>query len=159
MSEATDEHGRRRMSVRSEHDRECELLLCCARTKASAQIAARLRELASSGEVNWDYLFQLARRHAVIPLLYRQLAREGADLIPPSCLAKLKLQYQQNYARNIILTDELCRLVDLFKEAGIAAIPYKGPALAQFAYGDPGLRRFVDLDVIIKKSDVPRARD
>ena len=147
------------MSLRSEHDRERELLLCCARTKASPQIAAKLRELASSWEVDWVYLFQLARRHAVIPLLYRQLASEGADLIPSSFLAKLKLQYQENYARNIILTDELCRLIDIFKEAGIEAIPYKGPALAVFAYGDLGLRRFVDLDVIVKKSDVPRARD
>lgn len=153
------------MSVRSEHDRERELLLCCARTKASPQVVARLRELAGStasttaANVDWDYVFNLGRRHAVIPLLYRQLAREGADLIPPSFLAKLKLQYQENYARNIILTDELCRVIHIFKEAGIEAIPYKGPALALFAYGDLGLRRFVDLDVIVKKSDVPRARD
>ena len=147
------------MSLRGEPDRERELLLCCARTKTSPQIARRIRALATDNELDWEYLFQLARRHAVIPLLYRQLAREGADLIPPSFLAKLKLQYQENYARNIILSDELCRLIDIFKEAGIEAIPYKGPALALFAYGDLGLRRFVDLDLIIKKSDVPRARD
>ena len=152
------------MSLRSEHDRERELLLCCARTKASPQVAVRLRERelaggAGSAEVDWQYLFQLARRHAVIPLLYQQLAREAADLIPPSFLAKLKTQYQENYARNIILADELCRLIDIFNEHGIDAIPYKGPALALFAYGDLGLRRFVDLDLIVKKSDVRRARD
>jgi hypothetical protein len=147
------------MSVRRQHELERELLLCCARTKASRQVAARLRELAASVEVDWDYLLQLARRHALIPLLYLNLEREGADLVPPPFLAKLKIQYQQNYARNIILTDELCRLIGIFKEAGIDAIPYKGPALALFAYGDLGLRRFVDLDVIVKKSDVPRARD
>ena len=142
-----------------ERERERELLLCCARTEVSAPVAARLRELAGSSEVEWDYLFNLARRHAVIPLLYLQLAHEGADLVPRAFLAKLKRQYQENYARNIILTDELCRLIELFRENGIDAIPYKGPALALFAYGDLGLRRFVDLDVIVKKSDVPRARD
>ena len=157
------------MSLRSEHDRERELLLCCARTNASSQVVARLRELAGgagskeepagSAEVDWEYLFQLARRHALIPLLYLQLSREGADLIPSSFLAKLKTQYEENYARNIILTDELCRLLDIFNERGVEAIPYKGPALALFAYGDLGLRRFVDLDVIVKKSDVPHARD
>jgi Uncharacterised nucleotidyltransferase len=153
------------MSFRSQHDRERELLLCCARTKASPEIAARLRELAGStasfgsADVDWDYLFNLARRHAVIPLLYLQLSREAADLIPPSFLTKLKTQYQENYARNIILADELCRLIDIFKQDGIDAIPYKGPALAVFAYGDLGLRRFVDLDLIVRKSDVPRARD
>jgi len=147
------------MVVRKQHDREHELLLCCARTKASAEIAARLRELAGAADVDWEYLFQLARRHALIPLLYVNLAREGADSIPVSVLAKLKLHYQENYARNVILSNELCRLIELLKAAGIDAIPYKGPALALFAYGDLGLRRFVDLDVIVKKSDVPRARD
>ena len=110
------------MSVRRQHDLERELLLCCARTKASPEVAARLRELAASVEVEWEYLLQLARRHALIPLLYLNLEREGADLVPPPFFAKLKTQYQQNYARNIILTDELCRLIDIFKEAEIDAI-------------------------------------
>lgn len=138
---------------------ENELLLCCARTEASPAIIQRIRELAASTDLDWEYLFRLARRHAVIPLLYLQLARESADLIPSSTLAKLKLLYQENHARNIILTGELCRLTKLFSDTGIDAIPFKGPALALFAYGNLALRRFVDLDVIVKKSDVLRARD
>lgn len=137
---------------------ENELLLCCARMETSPGIAARIRELAAQN-IDWEYVLQLARRHAVIPLLYLQLAREGADLVPPSYLTKLKLLFQENSARNTILTAELCRLIDLFANDGIDAIPYKGPALAQFAYGNLALRRFVDLDVIVRKQDVPRARD
>jgi hypothetical protein len=140
-------------------ERERELLLCCARTEASPVVAARIRELAASTDLDWEYLFQLARRHALIPLLYRQLSREGADLIPSFFLAQLKLQHQQNSARNTILTAELCRLVELFQQHDIETIPYKGPVLAQFAYGDLALRRFVDLDVIVRKHDVPVARD
>jgi hypothetical protein len=147
------------MTDGSKHDGERELLLCCARTEASCDITARIRELAASPAFDWDYIFQLARRHAVIPLLYLQLSRESADLVPPSVLAKLKLQYHENNARNIILTAELCRLIQLLAKEGIEAIPYKGPALALFAYDNLVLRRFVDLDVIVKKSDVPRARD
>ena len=137
---------------------EDELLLCCARTEASPELAARIRVLAASG-IDWDYLALLARRHAIIPVLYRQLAHHASDLVPNANLAKLKLQYQENSARNIILADELCRLINLFRNAGIETIPYKGPALALFAYGDLALRRFVDLDVIVRKSDVLRARD
>ena len=143
----------------SEHAFENQLLVCCARTEASPDVAAKIRALAAS-DVDWNYLALLARRHAVIPLLYPQLARESVShLIPPSDLARLKLQYQENHARNIILTEELCRLIKLFRDAGIETIPYKGPVLALFAYGDLALRRFVDLDVIVRKSDVPRARD
>lgn len=138
---------------------ENELLLCCARTEASPEIRARIRGLITSDDFKWEYLFQLARRHAVIPLLYLQLARAAADSIRGSDLANLKLEYQQNHARNVILSEELCRLIKLFREAGIETIPYKGPVLALFAYGDLALRRFVDLDVIVRKSDVPRARD
>jgi hypothetical protein len=137
---------------------EKELLLCCARTEVSPPVVERIRELASA-EVDWDYLFQLARRHAVIPLLYLQLVRYADQFIPPSNLAKLKLHYQENSARNTVLAAELCRVITLFAKAGIETIPYKGPALALFAYGNLALRRFVDLDVIVRKSDVLRARD
>lgn len=137
---------------------ENKLLLCCARTDASVEIAEQIRKRAAA-EVDWNYLARLARRHSIIPLLYRQLERHASQLVPPAELAKLKLEYQQNAARNIILTNELCRVIALFREAGIETIPYKGPVLALFAYGDLALRRFVDLDVIVKKSDVPRARD
>lgn len=142
----------------NKHDRERELLLCCARTEAPPEVAEQIRVLAASG-VDWSYLAALARRHSIIPLLYRQLERHASQLVPPTQLANLKLQYQENFARNIILTAELTRLIDLFKEQGIETIPYKGPALALFAYGDLALRRFVDLDVIVRKSDVLRARD
>jgi Uncharacterised nucleotidyltransferase len=119
-------------------------------------VAPRLRELAARGEVDWEYLFQLARRHSVVPLVYLQLDHA---LVPSEVLAKFKQQYIENSARNTILTAELCRLINLFSDEGIEAIAYKGPVLALFAYGDIALRRFVDLDVIVKKSDVLKARE
>jgi hypothetical protein len=121
-----------------------DLLLCCART--------------SVGDVDWEYLFQLARRHSIVPLVYVQL-QQNSDLVPQHFLSKLKKHYIENSARNTLLTAELCRLINLFRDEGIETIPYKGPVLALFAYGDIALRRFVDLDVIVKKSDVLKARD
>jgi hypothetical protein len=137
---------------------ENELLLCCARTHASPELVTKIRKFADS-EVDWNYLLLLARRHAIIPLLYRHLERQASELVPSPVLAQLKLQHQQNSARNTILAAELCRIIDLFNEHDIETIPYKGPALALFAYGDLALRRFVDLDVIIKKQNVAVARD
>lgn len=144
---------------------EDELLLCCARTEASPEVAARIRTLAqpnasaASSGVEWNYLALLAKRHSIIPLLYRQLERHASESVPPAQFANLKLQYQENSARNLILTAELCSVIETLAKAGIETIPYKGPALAVFAYGDLALRRFVDLDVIVKKSDVLRARE
>jgi hypothetical protein len=135
-----------------------ELLLCCARTTVAPQVVARLRELAAT-DLDWEYLFLLARRHAVVPLLYVQLEKHASDLVPREFLRKLKQQYLENAARNTVLTAELCRLIGLFAATGIEAIPYKGPALASFAYDNLALRRFVDLDVIVRKSDVLKARE
>lgn len=129
------------------------LLLCCARTT----VAPQLRELAATN-IDWDYLFLLARRHAVVPLLYLQLEQHASDLVPHETLRKLKQHYLENSARNTLLTAELCRLITLFGGAGIDAIPYKGPLLSLFAYDDLALRRFVDLDVIVRKHDVLNAR-
>ncbi len=137
---------------------EDELLLCCARTEAAPRVAERLRELAAT-EIDWNYLFLIARRHSVVPLLYMQLERHASDLVPSENLQFLKQQYFENLARNTLLTAELCRLITLFADSGIEAIPYKGPVLAKFAYGNLALRRFVDLDVIVKKTDVLKARE
>lgn len=137
---------------------EHELLLCCARTDASDRVAARIREIAVA-KVDWEYLFLLARRHSIVPLLYRQLDQHASDLVPTEYLSQLKKHYLENVARNTVLTAELCSLITCFASSGIDAIPYKGPVLAQFAYGDLALRRFVDLDVIVKKSDVLKARE
>jgi hypothetical protein len=125
---------------------------------ASEQITARLREIAAT-KIDWEYLFLLARRHSILPLVYLQLDRHAADLVPSEHLAELKKHYLENVARNTVLTAELCRLINRFAETSIDAIPYKGPVLALFAYGNVAFRRFVDLDVIVKKSDVLKARE
>ncbi len=137
---------------------EHELLLHCARTTATHHVAARIRELAAT-DIDWQYFFLLARRHSIVPLVYLQLDRCASDLVPSEHLSLLKKHYFENVARNAVLTAELCRLIARFGASGIDAIAYKGPVLALFAYGNVGLRRFVDLDVIVKKSDVLKARE
>jgi hypothetical protein len=47
----------------------------------------------------------------------------------------------------------------VLEAAGIPALPYKGPALAQSLYGDVALREFADLDLLLRADDVLRAHD
>jgi hypothetical protein len=137
---------------------EHELLLCCARTSVRGPITERLRSLLSA-DIDWNYFHKLARRHSLAPLAYVQLDRSASDLVPHDALRGLKRDYRENAARNIVLTDELCHLIKLLAASGIEAIPYKGPLLALFAYGDLTLRRFVDLDIMVRKDDVLGARE
>jgi len=139
---------------------EDELVLLCARTKIDAEMSARIKAITSSpDEVDWDYVYRLARRHSVLPLIYSQLSTTAAANVPQDQLARLKQNYQDNVARNLLLTAELCRILQTFEAAGIEAVPYKGPALAAYAYGNLSLRRFVDLDILVRKADALRAKE
>ena len=137
---------------------EHELLLCCARTRASETVAQRLQSLVQAN-VDWDYLFQLARRHSVVPLVYTQLRTHAVDLVPDSHLNRFKLNYEENLARNLVLTSELARVIKALSDAGVTAVPFKGPVLALFAYDDLALRRFTDLDVIVRKQDFFKSKE
>jgi hypothetical protein len=136
---------------------EDKLILLCARTKVDAETSERIKVIAGSPDkLDWDYIYQMARRHSVLPLIYAQLGT-AAENVPSHQLARFKKNYQDNAARNLWLTAELCRILQSFEAVGIEAVPHKGPALAVYAYGNPALRRFVDLDILVRKADTLRA--
>jgi hypothetical protein len=137
---------------------EHELLLCCVGPVDSRELANRVRHLASN-DLDWDYLFRLARRHAVVSLVFNRLQLSAADVVPANHLLKFRQYFQENAARNVLLTAELCRLIRVLADLGIEAIPYKGPALAEFAYGNQAFRRYVDLDLMVRKDDASKAMD
>lgn len=139
---------------RAEH----ELLLWSVQPDHDCEVVDRIRALAEGG-IDWDYLYLLARRHSVLPLLYFQLQQTAGDLVAADHLQRLQKYYLENSARNVLLTAELTRLIKLLGAVGVEAISYKGPSLALYAYGDVGLRRFVDLDIMVRKEDVTRAID
>ncbi len=132
---------------------EHELLLCCAHARKDASRTVRIKALLA-GEIDWNYLYNLAKRHSILQLFYWQLKESAPETASPEHLRRFKDNYRDNAARNIFLTGELVRLLKNFAAGGIEAVPYKGPALALAAYGNLSLRRFVDLDVMVRKCDV-----
>lgn len=135
---------------------EIELLLGCARKHVDDESAGRIRALIQD-KLDWEYLLRMAHRHGLMPLLYWQLNGICPELVPEACLRSLRDSYNRNAARNLYMTVELCRVLKLFEAQGIAAIPYKGPALAVSLYGNVSLRQFGDLDILVHAQDVFRA--
>ncbi|HYK88100.1 MAG TPA: nucleotidyltransferase family protein, partial [Acidobacteriota bacterium] len=105
-------------------------------------------------DLNWDYLLSTAQSHGILFLLERRLEKYCAGLVPPGEPDRLRSLLEQNARRNLLLTAELLSLLKLLENAHITAIPYKGPALAAYLYGDFALRRIDDLDILVRKSDV-----
>ena len=139
---------------------EAELVLLCSRTKVDPKTHERIKAITDTPDkVDWDHVYNLARRHAVIPLVYPQLRAAMAANVLPDQLTRFKTTYQNNLARNLLLTAELCHILQALEAAGIEAVPYKGPALAIYAYGNLALRRFVDLDILVRKVDVVPAKE
>lgn len=106
---------------------------------------------------DWPQLLRLAEHHGVTPLVYQTLRRipEG---IPAETLEDLKQRYEHNARRNLKFTAELIRILDCLDTHGIAAIPYKGPVLAETVYGDLTLRELSDLDILVRPASVPRVK-
>ncbi|MGH7926057.1 MAG: nucleotidyltransferase domain-containing protein [Candidatus Binatus sp.] len=137
---------------------EAALVLCCATSAASPARTARASELAPRVR-DWDHVISIANRHSVLPLVHRYLALQCPTVAPEDGLAKLRTQWQLVALYNHHLAAELVRLTGLLEAAGVAAISFKGPMLAAMAYGSIELRQFIDLDILVRQSDLPRVAE
>src|SRR6267143_4706624 len=124
------------MPVPTKHDvcPEKKLLLCCARTRVQPGVADEVQRLVAH-PLDWAYLLSEAAENSITPLLERQLTAAVPQAIPPVYLRQLKSASRANTVRCLYMVGELNRILELFESHRIPAIPYKGPVLAQQAYG------------------------
>jgi hypothetical protein len=115
----------------------------------------RVAEILTSG-IEWGYMRETAIQHGIIPLLYKRLKGEMADLVPSDELTTLRTLFLANAIRNIRMTQQLLKLLDLLANSSVEAMPFKGPVLAVQAYGDLSMRSFRDLDILIHANDLGR---
>jgi len=94
-----------------------------------------------------------------MPLLYKNLSATCPEAMPKTMADELRYRFKLHAERNLLLTAELLRLLGLLSDCGIAGLPYKGPVLAASVYRDVSLRAFSDLDILIDKQNIRRAKD
>jgi putative nucleotidyltransferase-like protein len=137
--------------------REAEFVVGCVSAYVTGTRAGRVAELAAR-DLDWELLARIATWHAVAPILHRALSG-CPELVPEAILADLRQHFRTNAMRNTYLASELVRLTSALREKGVPVIAFKGPLLAQAAYGDLGLREFIDLDILVPPSDLGRSRE
>ena len=137
---------------------EKQLLVSCARTRIVPEIAERIREIAA-GPLDWDFALSEATENSVGPLLEMNLRTVVPDSVPAAAMERLKITCRASTVRCLFLVAELHKILELFRTAGIVAIPYKGPVLAEQAYGNLTLRDFDDLDIILPQRDLMKAHE
>ena len=139
------------MNLRPEH----ELILACARTgSGGADRATALLD----GPLDWDFLCAQADEQAVLQLVRRRMATRYADRVPEPVLDRMAEDCRWLTQHSQALTRELLDLLTLFSKSDIPVLPFKGPTLGLQAYGDPALRTFADLDVLVRPADLKDAR-
>lgn len=136
---------------------EDELLLACARAsreEGGARVSAALGK-----PIEWDYALRAADEHGLSPLLGWHLGRGFEGRVPSEVAERLRVRFQARKFQSLALIGELASVSRRFEEAGVFAVPYKGPTLAAASYGDFALRGAGDLDILIPRRQFPKARD
>ncbi len=135
---------------------ELRLLLACSRVRPSKADEVAVRQILDE-RIDWTLFARKALDHGLAELAGHGLALTAPDLVPDEILSALRGVLDRARQKNRVLFDELARLMEALANAGIMAIPFKGPVLALGVYGDIGLRVFSDLDFLVHDSDMASA--
>jgi hypothetical protein len=137
---------------------EDKLILSCGHSQVNDELEKKIIKLVNL-DLNWEYIVDMATRHRLRPLLYYNLIKICPGDVPEDVLVNLRDFYHSNVRKNLMMTGELVKVMKLLEDNGVNAITYKGPVLAQMAYGNVGYREFGDLDILVDKSDALKAKN
>jgi hypothetical protein len=116
----------------------------------------RMHELLCE-EMDWDAILALAEEHGIQGVLAKRLAETEYRGVPAAAREKLQAQMRARHLFGLSLTAELLRILADFSKANIEIVPIKGPVISQSAYGDPAVRSYSDLDLLLRQRDIQQA--
>ncbi|HMJ02843.1 MAG TPA: nucleotidyltransferase family protein [Conexibacter sp.] len=137
---------------------EHELALLLAGTEALRE-RHRARALALTERVEPDALEAFLLRAGVLSLLGRRLERLVGDALPAGFRARLDAHAAQAQRQGVGQELLTVRLLAALGEAGIRALPLKGPLLGERLHGAAGARISADVDLLVAPGALPRAVD
>lgn len=105
--------------------------------------------------IDWEQVWQIADKARVTPLLH-QTTRKIPGL-PDWWREGCQAAYQKTGIINTLRFQELKALLADLREAGLGVIVLKGIALIELIYGNPAVRPMVDMDLLLRKHDIPQA--
>ena len=131
-------------------------LLDCIRAKTESDFKAKLK---SAGNPDWEWLAGEAFR-GFMPV-YLKAKKIHADLnMPQEIEDRLHLQYLLRARRSEGIEKAVLEVAREFNRSGIELILLKGAALILTLYKkDAALRPMSDIDILVRKADLPRAED
>jgi hypothetical protein len=135
--------------------REWPLLLdSCSLPRDPAKISALVAAIRDA-----DSFICLAQAHGVLGHFTAGLTGIPGFQIPSPFLDSLRVHQRAHLLSNLAMTAELFRVLELFRQSEIECVVVKGPVLSLRAYGQPAVRQYADLDLLLRQKDIPRAAE
>lgn len=135
----------------------CERLLDCLHLD-HARMART--EWASLSDREWEALFALASAQRVDALLaYRLASSTIGGALPAAAREASRETRRRNAQWSLLVRSGLKRLTTDLQVQGVPVILLKGAHLAHAVYPDPSLRWMIDVDLLVRPEDLPRAAD
>ena len=128
------------------------ILLACL---SYASEATKTKRLAGVSAEEWRAVAELAGQHNVAPLFFHRTLRMNI-VLPGDIKEKLVRAYRQDTLRTMRLYEKLSKLLQRLQEQDIPVIALKGIYLAEAVYEKIGLRAMRDIDLLVKKDNLPR---
>lgn len=135
--------------------REELVVLAGTKPAVTADHQDRLVRLLEEGVV-WRGVWFLVERNYAGPLLYRFVKNLPRELIPHEVREKLRQSYLRTYQRNLEFAEIIRRIQADLEAVGTEGVFLRGLVLAEGVYGNPALRWFSDIDLLVSRSQVLR---
>lgn len=128
-----------------------QLLLLCARPVLDAELRRELRRVLGVG-VDWNQVLRAAARNFMVVLLRKHVLESAGDMVPAAVVATLNQLRRASALRAM----EVMRIQRMLA-TDLAALPhvfFKGATLSSVYYGDPYLRQYRDIDLLLDDGQV-----
>jgi hypothetical protein len=106
--------------------------------------------------LEWGAFLDLAQSQNIVPIVANKLRSFPPGNFPAKIISTLQAWHLESTRHNMALLMALSSVLDLLKEGGVTAIPFKGPTTAMMAYGDLSQRTCGDLDILVTQDEYPK---
>lgn len=99
-------------------------------------------------------MLELADGHRVLGVVAARLKEIAFAGVPAAAREQLQTRMRAQHLFSLSMTAELFGILEAFQQKGIETLLVKGPVVSQLAYGDPAIRSYVDLDLLVRNEAV-----
>jgi hypothetical protein len=121
----------------------------------SEELKTQLKEFTTD---DWDIFLDLSASHDIQAILYQPMKTLSKEItIPGAVIEQLYEMCLKKAARNTVLLNEAKEILSAFNDNEIPVICLKGLYLGEKVYQNIFSRSMGDLDLLLKKRDIPKA--